>query len=279
LKFIPKEPDGNVNVSQQSPLRDMFQLVAGFLGLVLLVFLGLGLLVDYGVQYIPASTESKLLGGEFWAKALGSGEILESETEYVQSLVDEMVKEIREEGDYPETWFTARVVSNPQENAFATAGGQIFITSGFLEAAQSENELVMVIGHEIGHILNRDPLRSMGRGLILVLLYSFAGENLGENSLFSTTLDLGHSGYSRKQEFSADEIGLDFLVDKYGHASGSTDFFRRMDEKDGSSGHFGSDFKSTHPDSGRRVNVIEELVEERGVTWGDRVENSFVSQN
>ncbi len=275
MKFVPKESDGEINLSQQSSLKDLLTLAGGFLGILLGLYLLLGLVVDYGVHYVSPSTEARLLGGEYWAKALGSGEILDAETEYVQGLVDEMVRDLREEGDYPETWFTARVVENSMENAFATAGGQIFVTSGFLKSAQSENELVMVLGHEIGHILHRDPLRLMGRGLIFALIHLVVGDRVRESGVFSTTLELGHSGYSRKQEFSADEVGLDFLLEKYGHGAGATEFFERIDDIDGSSGGFGSDIRSTHPDSGRRVKVINEVLEERGLKKGQPVKNSF----
>lgn len=44
------------------------------------------------------------------------------------------------------------VINSVAINAFALPGGQIFVTSGMLNFAQSEAELAAVLGHEISHV-------------------------------------------------------------------------------------------------------------------------------
>ena len=46
------------------------------------------------------------------------------------------------------------VVNSYSPNAFTIAGGNIYVTTGLLEAMPSEAELAYVIGHEIGHTEN-----------------------------------------------------------------------------------------------------------------------------
>ena len=41
------------------------------------------------------------------------------------------------------------------------------IYQGLLAQAESENELMMVLGHELGHFANRDHLRGLGRALLV----------------------------------------------------------------------------------------------------------------
>ena len=51
----------------------------------------------------------------------------------------------------------------------ALPGGQIMVFSGLLKKVNLENELAMVLGHELGHYAHRDHLRGMGRGLGVTL--------------------------------------------------------------------------------------------------------------
>jgi beta-barrel assembly-enhancing protease len=68
-------------------------------------------------------------------------------------------------------------------NAFALSGGYIYINTGLLSLLQSEDELAIVLGHEISHI----ELRHTAPGVIRSVL-----------SL----------GYTKYQEFDADESGV-----------------------------------------------------------------------
>ena len=53
-----------------------------------------------------------------------------------------------------------RVYRTPQVNAFATADGSIRIYSGLMDR-MSDDELMAVVGHEMGHIRNSDSLGAM----------------------------------------------------------------------------------------------------------------------
>lgn len=109
-----------------------------------------------------------------------------------------------------------KVYNTKDVNAFACADGSVRIYSGLLDR-MSDDEVLGVIGHEIGHVALkhsrkqfqaalrnsaiRDAIVSTG-GTIAVLTASQLG-SLGE-SLMSAK-------YSRKQEHQADDYGYDFL--------------------------------------------------------------------
>lgn len=49
-------------------------------------------------------------------------------------------------------------------NAFALPGGQIFITLGLYNELQSEAQLAGVLGHEMGHVIERHSAQQMAKG-------------------------------------------------------------------------------------------------------------------
>ena len=55
-------------------------------------------------------------------------------------------------------------------NAFALPGGQIFITLGLYNRLQNTAELAAVLGHEIGHVINRHAAEHMAKGGTLLNL-------------------------------------------------------------------------------------------------------------
>ncbi len=44
-------------------------------------------------------------------------------------------------------------------------GGRITITDTLLSQAKNEEEILFILGHEMGHIQNRDVLRSLARSM------------------------------------------------------------------------------------------------------------------
>ena len=48
--------------------------------------------------------------------------------------------------------YAVAMVRSPEVNAFAVAGGRLYVTDGMLGFVRSEAELAAVLGHEIGHV-------------------------------------------------------------------------------------------------------------------------------
>ena len=78
-------------------------------------------------------------------------------------------------------------------NAIALPGSNIIVFSGLLQNIQSENELVMVLGHELGHYAHKDHLRGLGRGLgisLVITSYSIHYTKLYEVKILSAVLSM-----------------------------------------------------------------------------------------
>lgn len=153
------------------------------------------------------------------------------------------------------------IVGSDTVNALALPGDRIIIYEGLVEQAESENELMMVLGHELGHFANRDHLRSLGRAVIAQLAISYFIGDVGaiESIAVSGLASISDAQYSQSQEIQADEVGLTLLQQTYGHVAGATDFFARMSKKQKSD----IDFLATHPAPARRVREIQKLIRQR----------------
>ena len=51
------------------------------------------------------------------------------------------------------------IIKNEDPNAYAVAGGNIYVTTGLIEMIEDDSELDFIIGHEIAHIERRHSLR------------------------------------------------------------------------------------------------------------------------
>ena len=165
--------------------------------------------------------------------------------------------------DNPSREYRVHIVPSEEANAFALPGGHIVFLSGLVKEAGSENELAMVLGHELGHYLERDHLQGLGRGLVLVFLSSLLfGADSPLASLTMALLGGAEMQFSQSQERQADEWGLKLLMEEYGHAGGATSFFRRMEEEE--KGKELLYFFSTHPFPRERIEAMEEAILQRG---------------
>ncbi|WP_333599526.1 M48 family metalloprotease [Flavobacterium sp.] len=101
-------------------------------------------------------------------------------------------------------------------NAFATADGSVRVFSGLMDI-MDDNQLLAVIGHEIGHVANhdsRDAMKAALRKAALVGAVSSQSDKVAKltdsqyGQLANAILD---SKYSRKQESEADDYSYAFM--------------------------------------------------------------------
>ncbi len=79
----------------------------------------------------------------------------------------------------PHLTYHFAVLDTPVINAFAAPGGYIYVTRGILAMMNSEAELAVVLGHELGHVNARHSVSKMSQ-LILVQLGLAVGSAVSE---------------------------------------------------------------------------------------------------
>jgi Zn-dependent protease with chaperone function len=263
MKYTPRQPGSNVNVTPTSPLREFFLLTAGLLGMVMLIYIVLGLAVDLIAPRISTNLENKM-GGLF----VGSIEAKDSDSirgTYIRSLVEALQDRCAQ---LPYL-FKVHIRQSPTVNAVALPGGHIILFTGLLDRVASENELAFVLAHEMGHFAHRDHLRGIGRAFVFITISTLLlGTDSTVSKMLANALNLTEMSFSRKQETRADEFALETLHCDYGHVAGATDFFEKI-SKEKDPGKFGHYFAS-HPESRKRISHLENIIRSRGFKLGKR---------
>ncbi len=256
MKFVSKTPHDGVNVSKQHPLREALELVAGVAVVGALALAALAYLAEFLILQIPPAYEARYFG-QGWADGLAAEGEDSQDTRRVQKLTDRIAAHWSER-PYP---LRAGIVEGKEPNAFALPGGTILVTRGLLDLAETENELAFVLGHEIGHFRNRDHLRSLGRQVTVALaLAVLSGSSVGGSvDVLGIVQAVAERTFSREQESSADEFGLEALYKEYGHVQGAEDFFRQMPRDDLLTGNKLGRYFATHPLGDDRIEGLHEL--------------------
>lgn len=156
-------------------------------------------------------------------------------------------------------------------NAFACADGSIRVFAGLMDF-MTDDEILSVIGHEIGHVKNkdtRDAIRAAyKRAAISDAAASQSGvaSKLSESQLGDLANAILSSKYSRKQESDADLYGYNFLKkNKYDVMAMASAFKKLASLSDGAERSKTEKMLSSHPDSGDRASKVEEWAAKDGL--------------
>ena len=157
------------------------------------------------------------------------------------------------------------VLDTPVINAFAAPGGYIYVTRGVLAMMNSEAELAVLLGHELGHVNARHSVSKMSQ-LILVQLGLAVGSALSEefakfSGLAGIGIQLLFLKFSRNDEREADRLGVEYSrKGGYNPAQMINFFFSLQALGDLSGGHSLPGFLSTHPLTSERIENTKAII-------------------
>lgn len=264
MKYSPSDFDQSINVSSRKPLLEFLQYIIAIILIIITGYLILGKAVDWSVTYVNPEQENWMwekLQIQGLAPAAATGERAEKSQKYVQGLVDRIPQEVL---SYP---LKPRVLVAEEEmvNAFALPGGTIVVTSGLLKSMKSENGLMFILGHEMGHFMARDQIRQLGRGLFVLTLSTLAfGEDSSVSDFMAGIFMPIRNKFSQHQETAADQWGLKILNSVYGHVGGATEFFETVLKEREENRYL--DAFATHPLSRDRIRHMERTIDISGLS-------------
>lgn len=154
-----------------------------------------------------------------------------------------------------------KVYKTDDVNAFACADGSVRVFSSLMDL-MSDDELLGIIGHEVGHVARHHTRNSFKNALLTDALRDGLGSVGGvvavltDSQLGSLGQALASSKYSRKQEHEADDYGYDFLKSHDKNPWGMVmafEKFQGMEAGTGTVSSYVSRMFSSHPETQARI--------------------------
>lgn len=154
--------------------------------------------------------------------------------------------------DYP-----VAVIRDGQVNAYAD-GESIFVSDGMMRFVETDENLGVVVGHELAHnVMGHISSKQINAGIGLLFDILAAAGGVNTQGAFS---NLGAMAYSKEFEAEADYVGL-YLTALAGiDVSGAPDLWRRMAVI--SPENIQTAYGSTHPSHPERFLHLEQTVAE-----------------
>lgn len=266
MKYVAKEIPEGINVTRRHPLLNFAYLLGTVVIVSVLIFVALGLVADWLAPRVSPETEQKI--GDMLLPLIVSEEQEIEEDRRIQYL-KQILAFLPQSDETTRLPLTLHLIENENINAAITAGGHVLIHTALLKAVESENELALVLGHELGHFQNHDPTKSLGRSLVYLVVSMALGigtsQSGGLPDIVPLTGELANLSYSRKQEKAADVYGLARVVNHYGHGGHCLAFFNRLEPENGDSRMLKvSQYFSTHPLSQDRIQYLQQVAIEKG---------------
>jgi len=228
-------------------------------------------------QFITMSADEELRHGLTASRKVLSSEPIERGTARANRIV-QIGFRIASATERPDIQWGFHVIDNPELNAFAVPGGNVFVFTGLIEfIGDSDEELATVIGHEIAHIIARHGAERISQQRTVAIKGALLGVAVGIASAASggdprvgsdvqsavhSLADLGILlPYSRAQEIEADHIGA-ILMAKAGYdPRASVTLWRRMAAESARGGRRIA-LLSTHPLDETRIAALEQVMPE-----------------
>lgn len=160
--------------------------------------------------------------------------------------------------DLPGAKWEFVVFDSETMNAFALPGGKVGVYAGLLKLAETDDELAVVMGHEIAHVTARHGAERMTEVVGAVLLgaaVEVATQDSSKRDAWRVGYGLAATGatlaFSRSHEREADYIGLRYAAKAGYDPHAAISFWERMARS--KEGPRMPTLLSTHPSDAQRI--------------------------
>lgn len=231
----------------------------------------LGRLFDAGKDVVTAAKgidekEEIEIGREVAGRMLGAAPLVNDSN--LQAYVNRVGRWVASQSERPDLPWRFGVLDNSDVNAFAAPGGVVLITRGLYEILDNEAQLASVLGHEIGHIVQRHHITVMQKSAALsagAKLVQRDNRSAFLNNLIGTGAEIFARGLDKSAEFEADQIGI-VLAARAGYSPyGLIEVLHKLAARGSSDASLALLFE-THPTSGERLTQLGEALEPRVAT-------------
>lgn len=158
-------------------------------------------------------------------------------------------------------------------NAFACPDGSVRVFSSLMDI-MSDDELLGIIGHEIGHVMKHHSKNAFRNELLTgaakdaIASAGGVAAKLTESQLGNLGQSLLNAKYSQKQEKEADNCGYDFLISTGKNPWGMVmafEKFMKMEQEAGSKSSYVQKMFSSHPETQSRIDAMTKRCQKDGI--------------
>lgn len=162
------------------------------------------------------------------------------------------------------------LVQSKEVNAWCMPGGKVVVYEGIMPLCPKDDDLAVVMGHEIAHAVARHGNERMSQQMIVqagsaAAAYALKDKPEQTQALLGAAIGVGANygvmlPFSRKHELEADKLGLIFMTIAGYDPQEAIPFWTRMASV--GSGQKPPEFMSTHPSDAHRIQQIRALLPE-----------------
>ncbi len=166
--------------------------------------------------------------------------------------------------------FTFHLLADTETvNAFALPGGQVFITEALYRLLKTEGQLASVLGHEIGHVIERHSAQQLAKaqltqgltGAAVLATYDPNQPDTRRNAQVAALIgQLVTLRYGRNDELQSDVWGVRLAAKAGFDPRAEIEVMKILEEAAGSRGT--PEFFSTHPNPANRIEHIRQAIQE-----------------
>lgn len=243
----------------------------GILGLIVAAVAGLWFaknpMVRAVASKVPGEWEQKLGDTAFAQVSLGSKFITD---EAVKKQLELLAAPLLAAVPQDRYKFKLHIIENATLNAFALPGGNVAFHTGLLLAADTPEEVLGVLAHELSHVTEQHGMRGIVEGLgLYAIVTTFFGDVSGVAAILVNNAPfLLTQKFSRDHEREADEQGFRYLEAAKLNPRGLITFFEKMRREEeklkeklpGGEALDALSFLSTHPATAERMARLEKLL-------------------
>ena len=165
--------------------------------------------------------------------------------------------------DAPRWQWEVNLIESEQLNAFCMPGGKIMFYTGLIrKLSLSDDEIAVVMGHEIAHALREHSREQVSQAAAAQTAIGIGTQLLGLGGGTSQLTGAAYEAlvatrFSRAHETESDRIGLELMARAGYNPQAGVTLWQKMGASGGSGG---SDFLSSHPSDSSRVQQIQALL-------------------
>lgn len=227
--------------------------------------LSVGSMMNVGGSLFKAATlsdqEMHSIGLATAQKYDAESKIASSKSKYTQRL-NKLTRNLK---TYEGKTLSYKVYLSNEVNAFVTPSGDVRVYSGLMDK-MTDDELVFVLGHEIGHFVHQHSKGRVRTQYLAIAAQQAAGlssnallASLSQSQLGELAKGVVNAQYSQSNEYEADAYGLKVLKETNRNPQAAVTSLRKLASLS-ESGGLAEALLGSHPDSNKRADRIEKML-------------------